>query len=158
MTDNGPGSPLSIRAARKEDLPQVLAIEESWSTTPGWSANQFESELGSGRSRFIVAESGPAVMGYAVLWLVGLEAQLLTIAVRPDAAKKGCGRLLLKRAMAIGASWDCHRMTLEVSSKNEAARRLYESEGFRSVGRRPRYYPDGSDAILMDRRLISPGE
>jgi ribosomal-protein-alanine acetyltransferase len=147
------GSEFEVREARKEDLEQVLAIEKSWPTTPGWSASQFAEELESGRSRFIVATSSGAVAGFAVLWVVGLEAQLLTIAVHPDAANKGCGRRLLARAMAIGSSWDCTRMTLEVSALNQAALRLYESEGFQVVGRRAKFYPDGSDALLMDRVL-----
>jgi ribosomal-protein-alanine N-acetyltransferase len=147
----------AVRRARKEDLPQVLAIEEAWDTTPGWSGNQFEAELDSGRARFLVAESGSAVVGYVVLWVVGLEAQLLTIAVRPDAAKQGCGRRLLAGAVSVAAAWDCSRMTLEVSSANPAAMRLYESEGFHVVGRRASYYPDGSDALLMDKVLpVSP--
>ena len=147
------GPEFTVRPARKEDLEQVLAIEKAWPTTPGWSSGQFAEELDSGRSRFIVAESGSAVAGFAVLWVVGLEAQLLTIAVHPDAAKKGCGRKLLARAMEIGSSWDCTRMTLEVSAGNRAALRLYESAGFQVVGRRAKYYPDGSDALLMDKVL-----
>jgi ribosomal-protein-alanine N-acetyltransferase len=33
--------------------------------------------------------------------------------------------------------------------RNLAAKRLYESNGYREVGRRPRYYADGADAVLL---------
>ncbi len=42
---------------------------------------------------------------------------------------------------------------MEVSVKNIPARGLYEKLGFRKVGIRKRYYPDGSDAILMEKEL-----
>ena len=41
---------------------------------------------------------------------------------------------------------------LEVRTDNEAARRLYEDEGFTVVGLRKRYYrPSGADAHTMRR-------
>ena len=41
-------------------------------------------------------------------------------------------------------------MTLEVSAENAAALGLYRSAGFAAVGRRKKFYADGSDAVLMD--------
>jgi ribosomal protein S18 acetylase RimI-like enzyme len=38
---------------------------------------------------------------------------------------------------------------LEVRASNEAARRFYGELGFDEVGARPRYYPDGEDAVLL---------
>jgi ribosomal protein S18 acetylase RimI-like enzyme len=37
-----------------------------------------------------------------------------------------------------------------VSDKNAGARAFYEALGLRVVGRRPKFYNDGSDAVLMD--------
>jgi ribosomal-protein-alanine N-acetyltransferase len=48
-------------------------------------------------------------------------------------------------------------MFLEVSATNDAARRLYDGAGFVEVGRRPRYYADGTDAVLMQRALTRDG-
>ncbi len=39
---------------------------------------------------------------------------------------------------------------LEVSDLNLAAINMYLKFGFKQVGLRPKYYPDGSDAILMN--------
>ena len=142
-----------IRKACAADLDAVLAIEGSWKTTPHWTRRQFESELGSPRSLFLVAEADLAVLGYAVAWLVGDEAQVLTVAVHPGAARRGIARktvdFLLDEALKSG----CRKATLEVSEANEGARSLYESMGFAAVGRRPGFYPDGSTAVLMDKVL-----
>ena len=55
--------------------------------------------------------------------------------------------------MARGAA----TMFLEVSTRNEAARTLYARAGFTEVGRRARYYADGSDALVLRAALNSPG-
>jgi ribosomal-protein-alanine N-acetyltransferase len=41
------------------------------------------------------------------------------------------------------------RMTLEVRPSNTAALGLYGKFGFHIEGRRPRYYSDGEDALIM---------
>ncbi|HVE11958.1 MAG TPA: ribosomal protein S18-alanine N-acetyltransferase [Elusimicrobiota bacterium] len=142
-----------LRPAREEDLDALAAIEKLWPTAPGWSRAQFAEELGRAGSVLLVADDGGAV-GYACMWLVAGEAQVLNIAVAPAAARRGVGRALLAALLerARGAA----RATLEVSEPNLAARRLYEGAGFRVVGRRAKYYNDGSDAILMDKDLSCP--
>ena len=44
-------------------------------------------------------------------------------------------------------------MFLEVSTRNPAARGLYQQLGFQQVGRRKGYYADGSDALVMSKSL-----
>lgn len=42
---------------------------------------------------------------------------------------------------------------LEVHKNNVSAINLYEKQGFDIVGRRPRYYPDGGEAVLMNLKI-----
>jgi [ribosomal protein S18]-alanine N-acetyltransferase len=85
------------------------------------------------------------------------EAELLTIAVHPDAQGQGVGTALmadfLKQAAARGAG----RAFLEVADDNAAARALYARAGFAAVGRRKGYFsaPGGRkiDAVVMARDL-----
>ena len=43
----------------------------------------------------------------------------------------------------------CASISLEVRPPNEPAVALYRAYGYREVGRRPDYYPDGEDALIM---------
>lgn len=45
------------------------------------------------------------------------------------------------------------RVTLEVSAANARARNFYARAGAKIVGRRAKFYNDGSDAVLMDYSL-----
>lgn len=139
-----------IRPAAREDLEQVLAIEKLWPTTPGWNREHFLHEFSSERSYFVVCESGGKIRGYAGCLKVAPEAQITTIVVEPGEARKGVGRLLLNHLLDAARSWSYNKVTLEVAAHNAAALGLYGSAGFRIVGRRPKFYNDGSDAVLMD--------
>jgi ribosomal-protein-alanine N-acetyltransferase len=91
--------------------------------------------------------------GMAMLRVAADEAEILTLAVRPAARRRGIGRGLLAATLRVAAEAGAARMLLEVAEANHAARSLYSAAGFAPVGRRPRYYPDGGDALLLARPL-----
>ncbi len=81
------------------------------------------------------------------------EAEILTLATLPEARRQGVAAGLLAAALRHAAAQGVGRMFLEVSAGNGAAQRLYETAGFAACGRRRRYYPDGSDALVLQRTL-----
>jgi ribosomal-protein-alanine N-acetyltransferase len=82
------------------------------------------------------------------------EVEVLTLAVAPEARRQGVGTRLLDAAMTLAGSRGARTAFLEVSDGNTAARALYARAGFTSAGRRPRYYADGTDALLLRRTLM----
>ena len=95
-------------------------------------------------------------IGFVLARVAADEAEILTLAVVPDARRQGQGGALLAEAMAGARLRGARVMFLEVSESNDAARGLYAAAGFTEVGRRRRYYPDGSDALLLCRDLTPP--
>lgn len=83
------------------------------------------------------------------------EAEILTIAVAPEMRRHGLGRALLAAAMAEAAGRGASALFLEVAATNLAAGALYAAAGFVEVGRRPRYYAGGRDALVL-RAPLSP--
>jgi [ribosomal protein S18]-alanine N-acetyltransferase len=81
------------------------------------------------------------------------EAEVLTLAVAPDARRRGVASALLAGAMAAAREQAATAMVLEVAIGNTAARALYERAGFIEAGRRPGYYADGGDALILRARL-----
>jgi ribosomal protein S18 acetylase RimI-like enzyme len=79
------------------------------------------------------------------------EAELLRIAVDPAHRGQGLARALLEACQRDLAAEGMHHLFLEVRVSNAAAIRLYGACGWRRAGRRPRYYPDGEDALLFER-------
>jgi ribosomal-protein-alanine N-acetyltransferase len=84
------------------------------------------------------------------------EAEILTIAVTPEARRGGIGASLLSAAMSRAATMGAITVFLEVSVVNTAAFALYAKAGFTMVGKRRHYYADNTDALVM-RCDVSPG-
>lgn len=77
------------------------------------------------------------------------EAEILTLAVAPGQRRRGVGCGLLRHARARAAALGAATLFLEVSAGNGAAVALYAAAGFVACGRRLKYYPDGSDALVL---------
>ncbi|GEL16233.1 ribosomal protein S18-alanine N-acetyltransferase [Pseudonocardia asaccharolytica] len=120
-----------------------------------WSAQAFRAEVAAGHHYVAARDGDRRLIGYAGLAFVAAlphaEAEIHTIGVDPAHRRRGVGRALLRALLgpadAVGAT-----VFLEVRTDNEAARALYEAEGFTVVGLRKRYYrPSGADAHTMRR-------
>lgn len=142
----------SIRPARPSDLDAVAGIQGSWSSLPRWSREHLEAELAPPGGLFVY-EDAEGVAGFAALRVVRPEAEVTVVAVAPGRLRRGIARRLLERLHRHAAESGCALVGLEVSAANAAAIALYSSLGYRTVGRRRRYYSDGSDALLMSLHL-----
>ena len=79
------------------------------------------------------------------------ELHVLRLAVDPAHRRRGVGAALLAGLLAAATDPPLRAVVLEVRADNTAARALYAAAGFVADGRRPRYYPDGEDALLLRR-------
>ena len=119
-----------------------------------WSDAEFTDLL---RSRDVFLCEAPA--GFALGRVAGPEAELLTLAVLPEARRQGAGTALVadfeNEAKRRGAT----EAFLEVSDQNPTAIRLYDTAGYQNAGRRKGYYqgPDSAraDCIVMRKDLTA---
>jgi [ribosomal protein S18]-alanine N-acetyltransferase len=106
-----------------------------------------------------LARDASGVIGFALSRIVASEAELLLLAVRRSAQRRGVGRLLLDRFTADAKKRGAERLHLEVREGNHAVK-LYEESGFALVGRRRNYYsgPDGRcyDALTLAKFVTAP--
>ncbi len=150
----GPGGRVRVRGMHTDDLAAVLAIERASFATP-WSERTFRGLLRRSNARLAVVEDEGGILGYAVAWFAGGQAELGDLAVRPESRRRGVGRLLLEAMLAAAAQEGIEVMFLEVRESNLAARALYEEAGFVEVDRRLRYYADPTEDALVLRRPIA---
>lgn len=150
---------LVVRPASPEDLPAILAIENESFVDP-WDASSFVATLELSHMRVRVAEQGEGaereLLGYVVAMLMGDESEIADLAVAGVARRRGVGGFLLdyitEEVRQAGASV----LFLEVRESNSAARALYASRAFRTVGRRRGYYRQpAEDALILKRDLAT---
>jgi ribosomal-protein-alanine N-acetyltransferase len=91
--------------------------------------------------------------GLASARLLVDEAHVIRLAVDAQRRRQGIGRLLLDGLVGWAREVKAEALVLEVRASNAAALGLYAEAGLQVDGRRPRYYADGEDALLLRRSV-----
>lgn len=148
---------LHIEPAAPRDADAVATLHAR-SFYRGWPRQDIEAYLGDADTPTLVAcDAKRRVAGFAMLRLLGDDAELMTIAVDPKFRNKGVGAALMHACFEDLRMTPSRRMILEVAADNPSAIRLYEKLGFVKLSERQGYYarPDGrpATALVMARDL-----
>lgn len=150
---------LSGGLAEIDDLAAISAAAFDPRFGEAWSGLQLRGTLAQPGSWLRLACRDDAMVGFSLCRLIVDEAELLLIAVVPDARGAGVGGALLTAAIDEARGRGVSEIFLEMRDGNAAALALYRSRGFAEVGRRRDYYRGAGDlrfdAITM-RRLLNP--
>jgi len=104
-----------------------------------WTRNQCLGVLAMPGVRLTLAFAEDEAVGFTLVRTILDEAELLLLAVAPDARRRGIGGTLLRAAVAEAGMAGVTRLHLEVRANNDAAR-LYREHGFARQGVRRNYY------------------
>ncbi len=115
-----------------------------------WSAAEIAGLLATGAFATVCPD------GFALGRVAGPEAELLTLAVAPDARRRGCGTSLLAAFEAAARARGADDVFIEVAVDNAPARALYAAQGYAQAGLRRAYHGE-TDALVLRRDLRTPG-
>jgi [ribosomal protein S18]-alanine N-acetyltransferase len=147
VTPRGEPGGLTLRRLGYGDLPSVISIERRSFPTP-WSLAMFVLELSKPWGICLAAADSEGLVGYLVCARYDDVWHLMNVAVHPDRRRRGIATELIERLFQ--EAGEESRFTLEVRVSNGPAIEMYRRFGFRSAGRRRRYYHDnGEDALIM---------
>jgi ribosomal-protein-alanine N-acetyltransferase len=122
---------ITVRAATPDDLQAIALIQAASPDASQWDP------AGYLKYDCLVAVDEDRIAGFLVSRQTAPgERELLNIAVDPPFRRRGIARGLLKTELERGPG----QWFLEVRESSGAALNLYETFGFRSVGRRDEYY------------------
>ncbi len=146
----------AIVSAREEDVPAVAALEAEVFPDP-WPSHLYLQEVGQAlRFQRVVHTENGFLAGYLfACWQVD-ELHVLKVAVHPLHEGKGLATALMAEARGEAERAGARGLVLEVRPSNRRALRLYRHLGYEVVARRPRYYADGEDALVMTLELKPP--
>jgi ribosomal-protein-alanine N-acetyltransferase len=145
-----------IRPAAVGDVVAVAELETQTQGHDAWSESLIRDGVTGDLptiSYLVADEDG--VVGYAVASYAGDIAELQRIGVAEQARRQGLATALLDEVVAHAPSTGADRMLLEVRADNAGALAFYADRGFVEIDRRPRYYRDGTDAVVMRLPLIA---
>jgi [ribosomal protein S18]-alanine N-acetyltransferase len=136
-------------------LPAIMAVERRAYAYPWTQPNFMDALCAGNQAQLLVANE--VLLGYFVAMRGVDEVHLLNITVAPEHQRQGWARTMMD-ALALwsrgqGAQW----LWLEVRASNVRAEQVYLAHGYRRVGLRKAYYPNGErpreDAIVMNLKL-----
>ena len=140
-----------VRKALAADIPAVAALERA-EFPDGADEGMLTRLLNTDGGVILVAEEGETLLGYVWVRFVLDEGDIGNVAVAPDVRRRGIGAALMEAFQTEAERRGAAVVQLEVRESNLAARRLYEKNGFETVGKRKNYYEKpAEDAILMSK-------
>ncbi|WP_240641459.1 ribosomal protein S18-alanine N-acetyltransferase [Nocardioides ferulae] len=146
-----PAGAVLVRAAGPDDVAAVAASEAENLGADAWSEGLVAAGLAGDvpTVHYLVAEVGGSVVGHAVVSVVVDLSELQRIAVASAYRRHGVASALLAEVVTLARAGGADRLLLEVRENNAAAKSFYAAAGFVEVDRRPRYYADGTTAVVL---------
>lgn len=132
------------------ELSFIVEIEREVFGELAWTQDMLIKEYESPGSQIMVLRYGDRVIGYLIFRKFIDEVEVLRFAVSSNYQGRGYGRLLFKKFLEEMKKSGIKNIYLEVSPTNFRAIRIYESEGFKKIGRRKNYYSNGEDALVLN--------
>lgn len=160
VDEESASEPYQYRPMKSSDVADVAQLEAATyaddAHTP-WSPELFLQSLHPQnvdlKTSWWIAHKGGEVVGFTGAQLSGASFEILDIAVSPAHRREGIATKLLARVTYDGQMFGAERASLEVFSGNEEALALYKERGFEEIGRRPDYYGQDQDALLLEAAL-----
>ena len=147
----------AVRLAAADDVKRIAELEARCFSEP-WSEGVIRACLNETTDVFVLEDDGE-LMGYAVFdRVLGDEAEILNIAIAPEARGNKLSHLLMDAMIAEAEKRKIGKIMLEVRISNAPAIALYSGYGFEKVGLRAGYYRNPrEDALLMDLMMSKRG-
>jgi [ribosomal protein S18]-alanine N-acetyltransferase len=142
---------LELKPIASEDLSAVMQLDRICFDGL-WTLEAYQREIDSSNSELLgLFSSFPReLLGMGCFWAILDEAHITILAVYPEYHRQGLGQALLYSLLYTATARGLERATLEVRASNKTALSLYEKFGFKTAGRRRRYYKDnGEDALIL---------
>jgi ribosomal-protein-alanine N-acetyltransferase len=111
-----------------------------------WNRELLKQELEIGQGVGLRSEKF-GLVSFVLFRHYEMHREITVLATHPDRQRRGDMSFLL--SYMLERKSPSERIWLEVHAQNQAALGLYLNLGFQEVGRRPKYYRDGGDAVLL---------
>lgn len=145
---------MTLRPIAPSDCDALSALHGR-AFAPGWSADDIvgmcREPVGFGLAIYAVEP-----LGMILCRTIADETEVLTLAVDPQARRRGVAHALVRAAIELARNRGSVSLFLEVARDNDAAISLYSRAGFEEVGIRRGYYLRSAgavDALVMRRDL-----
>ena len=130
-----------------------LCFELDSNTISLWSKKQWSNEFKKEDTKIFGLLIANFLIGICVLQFVLDEAYINYFVVKQKYREKGFGSYFMSYLIKKCKKLNINKLLLEVSQNNIKAENFYNRFDFHTVGTRKKYYKDGSNALLKEKKL-----
>ncbi len=135
--------PLDVRFSK--DLAQM---EAEFLGSDAWNESMVADDISRADRSWWMATLDGKLVGYAGARVAPDATELLKVVVRPEFRRRHLAKNLIGKVAYDALNLASTKMTLEVRESNIGAQEFYKAIGFEELGKRPKYYSDGEDALI----------
>lgn len=148
---------LGIREYRGDDFDALCAIDKlCYEPALAYSRRVMRAYLNAPGADCVVAEAQSEIAGFCITSRHAGQGYIVTIDVLDEFRRQGAGTLLLREAEKRMAAHGVGTVALDTATGNLSAIAFWEKHGYRKIGVRKGYYPNGRDAFAMIKTLAKP--
>ena len=144
-----------LRTATSEDLDALYEIETACFLDRRFRKDHVEWILDNERCLTLLEEDRGRPLGAVMLLFEGQTCRILSIAVMPQARRRGLATAMMTTTEAAARERECSVIRLEVGASNYGAIEFYRGLGYHTDGVLYGYYSWGEDAYSMTLRLTA---
>jgi len=144
---------IRIRKAIREDGKRIAGIARISPEAAQWTEQQFVGAADGSLDCFVADRNG-LVVGFGAARIVADEAEILNIAVAPDARRQHVAAALLEKILRKAKQRGAKSLFLEVRGSNVGAIGLYRKAGFSQSALRRSYYSDPVEDALIFTKVL----
>lgn len=129
----------------------LVRMDHDHFPTP-WSPESWDHIFSNLNQVFLlIVEENESILGFILFNLADADsfAHLIKIVVTPKARRIGLGKKLLAESVTLLCNRGIKSFFLEVEEQNDAAIKLYESQGFKIIHTKKQFYRSGANALIM---------
>ena len=152
---SSPEESFTIREYRPGDFQAICDIDRKcFSEAVAYSPEEMAFGFMQRGAFALVAEQNGSIVGFVVAYQKKQPiGHIVTIDILPDFRRAGLGKKFMEIAEERFKRRGASRVMLEVSVNNEGAIHFYKTLGYGAKRWLRNYYPDGTDAWLMEKTL-----
>ncbi len=145
---------IRLREYRPRDFDALCELDGTcFSPDIAYSRREMRAYLSTPGADCVVAENDYGIVGFCITARGKQQAYIVTIDVLDALRRQGTGGALLAEAEKRLAAKDVRGIALDTAIDNASAIAFWQKHGYRKIGIRKGYYPNGRDAFAMIKML-----
>jgi ribosomal protein S18 acetylase RimI-like enzyme len=145
---------IRLREYRPQDLDELCEIDRAcYEPAIAYSRREMRAYLKGPGADCVVAESESGIAGFCITAREADQGYIVTIDVLEAFRKQGAGSTLLNESEKRMAAHGVRSISLDTATDNPSAIAFWQKHGYRKLGVRKGYYPNGRDAFAMIKTL-----